>query len=76
MISIPKWGNPPLLTCYSCGRGFTLNLVTAHGQAGSVLCPHCGGSNYKAAERSRLGQVTIVVALAFIAIWIISLVAR
>ena len=72
MISIPKWGAPPLVTCYSCGRSFTLNLVTAHGEAGSVLCPHCGASNYKAAEPSRLAQVAIVLALVLIGIWLIS----
>jgi uncharacterized Zn-finger protein len=73
MIPIPKWGAAPFLACCRCGHRFTLHSV-ASGKPGVVVCPNCGESNYTVAERSRLAQVSMVVGLALLGIWLISLI--
>lgn len=72
-IPIPRWGKPYVVKCYRCGL-----IVPAKGKivSGEAICPNCGASNHRPHERSRLTEVTVVVALAFLGVWLVSTLLR
>lgn len=72
-IQIPQWGKRYDVKCYRCG---TIVLAKGKKVAGEAICQNCGASNHRPYERSRRMEVTVVVTLAFLGVWLISTLLR
>jgi hypothetical protein len=69
-IPIPRWG-----------KRYEVKLPLGRTRGGNenseeAICPHCGASNFRSHERSRLTEVTVVVVLAFVGVRLVSVLLR
>jgi hypothetical protein len=76
MITIRGWGEPYELKCYRCGLTLPVTRTAAAEASGNAVCPNCRAPNYRPIERSRRSEVTIVVALAFVGVLAMSMLAE
>jgi hypothetical protein len=76
-IPIPRWGKRYEVKCYRCGQSVPLGRKRGGNEKSEeAICPHCGASNFRPHERSRLTEVTVVVVLAFVGVWLVSVLLR